>query len=106
MYTVCLGFAIKNNREYYLLYSDCVLYLCMVWTERLRRKGYSEKSWFEWTYLQNTEVVLLVPVLFAILWKEAENAAGDEEQHEKERDMTKAKKVEKSEKMYEKQLVW
>lgn len=78
----------------------------MVWTERLRRKGYSEKSWCEWTCLQNTEVVLLVPVLFAILWKEAENAAGDEEQHEKERDMTKAKKVEKSEKMYEKQLVW
>lgn len=67
MYRVGLVFAIENNREYYLLNSGCVLYLCMVWTERLRRKGYSEESWCEWSYLQSTEVVLLVPVLFVIL---------------------------------------
>lgn len=101
-----LGFAIKNNREYYLLNSDCVLYLCIVWTERLKRKGYSEESSCEWSYLQNTEVVLLVPVLFVILWEEVGNAAGDEEQQGKERGMNKAKKVEKSQKMYEDQPVW
>lgn len=67
MYTVGLGFAIKNKREYYLLNNGCVLYLCTVWTERLRRKGYSEESWCEWSYLQNTEAVLPVPVLFVIL---------------------------------------
>lgn len=67
MYRVSLVFAIENNREYYLLNSGSVLYPCMVWTERLRRKGYSEESWCEWSYLQSTEVVLLVPVLFVIL---------------------------------------
>lgn len=67
MYRVSLVFAIENNREYYLLNSGSVLCLCMVWTERLRRKGYSEESWCEWSYLQSTEVVLLVPVLFVIL---------------------------------------
>lgn len=106
----CIGwvweFAVKNNREYYLLSSDYVLYLCMVWTKRLRRKGYSEESWCEWSYPQNTEVVLLVPVLFVILWEEVENAAGDEKQQEKERGVSKTKKVEKSEQMYEEQLVW
>ena len=63
MYTAGLGFAININREYYLLNSVCVLYLYMVWTESLRRKGYSEESWCEWSSLQNTDVVLLVPVL-------------------------------------------
>lgn len=67
MYRVSLVFAIENNREYYLLNSGSVLYLCMVWTERLRRKGYSEESWCERSYLQSTVVVLLVPVLFVIL---------------------------------------
>lgn len=50
--------------------------------------------------------MLPVPVLFVILWEEVENAAGDEEQQKKGRGMSKAKKVEKSEKMYEEQLVW
>lgn len=63
MYTVGLSFAININREYSLLNSVCVLYLCIVWTERLGRKGYSEESWCEWNFLQNTDVVLLVSVL-------------------------------------------
>lgn len=50
--------------------------------------------------------MLLVPVLFVILWEEVGNAAGDEEQQGKERGMNKAKKVEKSQKMYEDQPVW
>lgn len=36
--------------------------------------------------------MLLVPVLFVILWEEAENAAGDEKQQEKEKGMSTAKK--------------
>ena len=39
------------------------------------------------------------------LWEEVENAAGDEEQHGKERGMGKASKVEKPE-VYEEQLIW
>lgn len=44
MYIVGLGFAVNTNREYSLLNSVSVLHICMVWTKRLRRKGYSEET--------------------------------------------------------------
>lgn len=43
MCRVGLGFAIKNNREYYLLNSDCVLYLCMVWQKDSEEKDILKK---------------------------------------------------------------
>lgn len=105
MYRVCLRFVIKNNRENIIYLTVTVCCICAWFGQRLRRKGCSEESWCEWSYPLNTEVMLLVPVLFVILWEEVENAAGDEKQQEKERGMSTPKKEEKSEKIYEEQLV-
>lgn len=40
------------------------------------------------------------------LWEEVENASGNEEQHGKEKHISKATKVEKPEEVYKEQLVW